>query len=87
MKSRLLLVIAVLIFAASGCPTPDEFLDLAQCGTLIQTCDSTEHIIMAGVKDLSEEVKGDKRYYQFYDCATEVWIRSSCSADCSLEIR
>lgn len=78
---RWALVLAVVLLVIGACGPSSG------CGTLVRVCDGTEHTIMAGVKDLSQEVRDDIRYFRFWDCAMEKWIQSSCSADCTLELR
>ena len=85
MKLKLTLVILVLALAVIACGNGGS--GSFGCGTLVTICDSSEHIVMAGVKSLSQSVKGDTRYFKFWDCATEQWVRSSVSADCTLRIR
>lgn len=80
MKRRLILGILVFLLATSSCGP-------GGCGTLVKTCGDDEQIIMRDVKDLSQNVEGDIRYFTFWDCAMEEWIQSSCSANCILEIQ
>lgn len=72
----LLILLALLLFACAG-----------RCGILIKTCDGEERIVMAGAKHLSQNVEGHVRYYRFWDCALEEWIRGDCPATCTLEVR
>lgn len=79
MKRRLILGILIFLFVMLSC--------MPGCGTLVATCEGDEHIVMRDVKDLSQEVRDDIRYFKFWDCAMEEWIQSSISTDCTLEIR
>lgn len=89
---RLAFCIAVLVLAVGLCngdeDGPLDYVDELQCSnTLMMVCGDTEHTVMVGVKDLKEEVEGDTRHFRFWDCAMEEWLQSSCSANCTLEMR
>jgi len=86
---NLALCAAMLILANGLCDEADGFtaLDELQCGTLVMVCDGTEHTVMVGVKDLSQNVDGQTRYLRFWDCTLDEWLQSLCPATCTLKMR